>query len=233
MLEPSCLTKKKGGGTFLDCIKIKRNGNLAIHVILMPIPHAWPASFTQNIILSAEFGPVQIVKRVNRLHSSSLGCHKDCFTSAALLVPYHIIYPITSSWLKKLQQKTSKNFESGAEITIRAQNWTKYDAQYGLLSNFFHFVFAKHGNCENCTLSFRLWKVAFSRTEAEMQLFHPCKVMNNLPSGNQKWSEEMNCCAYVCQTLIPSCGQTHVVYESIFNSLSTGLCSSNWACIYH
>lgn len=123
---------------FLDYIKIKRNVNLANHVALMSMPPAWLVSFTQNIILSAEFGPVKIVKRVNRLHLSSLSCHKDCFTSAALLVPCHIICPITSSWLKKLQQKTSKNIESGAEITICAQNWTPYAAQYGPLSNFFH-----------------------------------------------------------------------------------------------
>lgn len=61
------------------------------------------------------------VKSVNRMHLSSLSNHKDCFTSAALFVPQHMIYPVTSSWQKNCNE-TSRSIDSGAEITIYAQN---------------------------------------------------------------------------------------------------------------
>lgn len=178
-----------------------------------------------------------IVKKVNRMHLSSLSCHKDylkCYLKVQLFSCHVMLFVLLllhgGRNCNKRQGKASNQVQKLQSVPRIEPSMLLSRVQWVIS---FILSLQRMETVNYCTLQFRLWGLAFFRTEAEMQLFHPCKVMNSLPSGNQKWSEKMNCCAYVCQTLIPSCGQTHVVYESIFNSLSTGLCSSNWACIFH
>lgn len=167
------------------------------------------------------------------MHVSSLNCHTHWFT-AAKTASLQVLCLIAFLAGKKLQYQPHQIRCGNGNFCPELD--TRYVSHYGVVSNCWFLDLChpcKLDTVNLCafTLHYSLGYEDWHFSELELKCscfaavkwwitFHP---VTKVKKG----------CACVCGSPIPCGGQTHVTYESIFNSLSTGSYSSDWACIYH